>query len=609
MEKGVHNKKIILVIAGACIAVLLAGIVAYSVLSPSNEGEATADTNTSDSSWAFEATFDGLNPESPSQELLPEDFGYVATHRTHPTDVRGTSKYQARYSEDCADITGTHTVSTSNANMIDEAFFICNERLMSSMGDVAGYSIATFWPKQEFNFSDGGVLEFDTDLLSGYKSHAREIVIVPRGQENYFTAVEWAPITETYPPNSIVLSFSEQKRHLRVHSREDGQLYNDGDWKVWGREYPDDPAFEDPGILRTMRIIFKDRSIDWCIINPGGDCDTYTFELDTDLPFSKGLVLFNTLASEPEKSGNTEHYTYQWDNIRFSGSEEPVIRSIVAPELVYMEDNGNRALGDSAAVTMQIDKVGSHPALVGQVHNGKFGQVVVKVNGSDPIEVTPHGPYPPDDDCAFKGWRTFFVPIDQSLLSEGENTLEWIIGEPECEESSVWDGYSIKSLQIQFSESAPDDNQRLTYEPLTTGNGLRGYYYNDINPGGNQYLRAVDEKIDFNWEYRAPRPGIQADPFSVRWEGFIVPEFSEEYTFHITSDDGVRLTIGEEEVIDFWKNTDARESAGTVNLEAGERYKIVLEYFDQGQVAEVQLSWSSKSLQKEIVPKERLYTR
>ena len=47
-----------------------------------------------------------------------------------------------------------------NAANPGTSFFICKQHMMSSLGDISPYSVSAFWPRQEFNFADGGVLEF-----------------------------------------------------------------------------------------------------------------------------------------------------------------------------------------------------------------------------------------------------------------------------------------------------------------------------------------------------------------------------------------------------------------------------------------------------------------
>ena len=64
-------------------------------------------------------------------------------------------------------------------------------------------------------------------------------------------------------------------------------------------------------------------------------------------------------------------------------------------------------------------------------------------------------------------------------------------------------------------------------------------------------------------------PPTGSDNFSIRWTGFILPKFSETYTFHATTDDGVRLWIGDNMVINNWTNKPPTETAGRFKLEAG----------------------------------------
>jgi hypothetical protein len=94
--------------------------------------------------------------------------------------------------------------------------------------------------------------------------------------------------------------------------------------------------------------------------------------------------------------------------------------------------------------------------------------------------------------------------------------------------------------------------------------------------------------------------------YSARWTGFIVPKFSEEYAFHTVSNDGVRLWVNGQQVINNWTDHSATEDVGKIKLEAGRRYDIKLEYFYAGGQATMKLLWSSRSQPKEVVPQSQL---
>ncbi|MHC4250525.1 MAG: PA14 domain-containing protein, partial [Planctomycetota bacterium] len=104
-----------------------------------------------------------------------------------------------------------------------------------------------------------------------------------------------------------------------------------------------------------------------------------------------------------------------------------------------------------------------------------------------------------------------------------------------------------------------------------------------------------------------PALPMGSDGFSARWSGEVQPRHSEEYTFYTRTDDGVRLWVDGKLIIDKWVNQGATEHAGKIELAAGKRYDIKMEYFENTGDAVARLSWSSPSQEKEVVPTERLF--
>ena len=142
-----------------------------------------------------------------------------------------------------------------------------------------------------------------------------------------------------------------------------------------------------------------------------------------------------------------------------------------------------------------------------------------------------------------------------------------------------------------------------------TGNGLSGAYHNNIDFTGTVVNR-LDPTVDFNWGTGVPIAGIGGDTFSVRWTGYVVPRYTQEYTFHTTTDDGVRLWVDNmtTPIIDRWINQSPTTWTGTINLIAGTPYQIRMDFYENGGGAVAQLRWSSPSQALEIVPMGRLYT-
>ena len=139
-----------------------------------------------------------------------------------------------------------------------------------------------------------------------------------------------------------------------------------------------------------------------------------------------------------------------------------------------------------------------------------------------------------------------------------------------------------------------------------TGTGLSATYYNNIDFTGTTVAR-VDPTVDFNWGSGAPAAGIAADTFSVRWTGQVEAQFTQTYTFYTQSDDGVRLWVNGQQLVNNWTDHATTENSGTISLTAGQRYDIRMEFYENGGAAVARLLWSSASTPKAVIPSTRLY--
>ena len=101
--------------------------------------------------------------------------------------------------------------------------------------------------------------------------------------------------------------------------------------------------------------------------------------------------------------------------------------------------------------------------------------------------------------------------------------------------------------------------------------------------------------------------GVGTDQFSVRWSGQVRPTTTETYTFYTNSDDGVRLYVNGQTIVDNWTDHGPTENSGTIALTAGQLYTVVMEFYENGGGALAQLSWSTPTIAKQIVPQTQLY--
>ena len=110
--------------------------------------------------------------------------------------------------------------------------------------------------------------------------------------------------------------------------------------------------------------------------------------------------------------------------------------------------------------------------------------------------------------------------------------------------------------------------------------GLKGEYFSNDALNGSPAMVRTDQHIHFDWGEGSFAPNQPIDHFSVRWTGYFVPKESGDYTFFSSADDGVRLYIGDEAVIDDWQPHAQTVDSYARHFEAGQAYKIRFEYFE-----------------------------
>lgn len=130
-------------------------------------------------------------------------------------------------------------------------------------------------------------------------------------------------------------------------------------------------------------------------------------------------------------------------------------------------------------------------------------------------------------------------------------------------------------------------------ESLTSNAWLGEYYANDALSGEPAYTVAGQLRIDYDWGESAPT-GLPLDHFSIRWTGDWDFE-AGEYTFFVFADDGVRLWLDDELLIDAWVPGLGWHLADK-SVESEGAHELKLEYFENTGDAGVQIRWRRTDL-------------
>ncbi len=144
-----------------------------------------------------------------------------------------------------------------------------------------------------------------------------------------------------------------------------------------------------------------------------------------------------------------------------------------------------------------------------------------------------------------------------------------------------------------------------SFTTAKVGGGVKGQYYTGMD-FNTLVLTRIDPQINFNWAAAAPDATLGADTFSARWTGEVEAGFTETYTFYTRSDDGVRLWVNNQQLVNNWTDHSATENSGTIDLVAGNTYSLQMEYYENTGDAVAELRWSSPRTPKQLVPQAAL---
>jgi beta-glucosidase len=179
------------------------------------------------------------------------------------------------------------------------------------------------------------------------------------------------------------------------------------------------------------------------------------------------------------------------------------------------------------------------------------------------------------------GWGSSFVyPINSVSLVDG---LRDLLG---SDVKIDYFGVGVGSFEsAQFLHSAEDGK----LEP-----GLKVEFFDNPILSGQPILTRVDSHIDFDWPAGRPLPELSSDRFSARWTGMIRASDSGPHAFRSRSDDGIRVFLNGELIIDDWRDHAPRTVTAIRSLEAGKTYSLRIDYHNHGGgSALAQFGWAS----------------
>ncbi len=210
------------------------------------------------------------------------------------------------------------------------------------------------------------------------------------------------------------------------------------------------------------------------------------------------------------------------------------------------------------------------------------------------------GPEAETDARNYINMRYRLLPVFYAAAHENYETGEPLLRRldldyPEYPEARRDDEYLLGKY-ILVAPVLQGSVQTVPSDWLSAGGkpGLAGEYFPNVDLSSPSAFKRTDAEINFNWDRRSPAPDFPRENFSARWTGTIeVPASVGDVKLSTLEDDGVRVWIDGNLVIDAWGGHDSATTEADATLTAGAPHQIRIEYEQLQFGARIKLLWRS----------------
>jgi len=153
------------------------------------------------------------------------------------------------------------------------------------------------------------------------------------------------------------------------------------------------------------------------------------------------------------------------------------------------------------------------------------------------------------------------------------------------------------SVQIRYVTGLTDGDlipaSAVTVPNDSSAHGFHAEYFKNATLSGEPALVRTDKEINLEGDSGAPAKGISGRVFSVRWTANLSVPATGAYVLAFTGDDGFRVYLDDNALIDKWDHGAPTTRTNEVKLEAGKTYALRVEFFQDGGDYVARLAWKS----------------
>jgi len=185
---------------------------------------------------------------------------------------------------------------------------------------------------------------------------------------------------------------------------------------------------------------------------------------------------------------------------------------------------------------------------------------------------------------------------------DGRKVIDaWYDQPPTSHQGEIDLGSGDHDVKVEYYENGGGAVAKLWWERISGGSGPPNcpgryaveYFNNRSLSGAHAYATCEGWPINHDWGGGSPGHGVHNDNFSARWTGRAHID-AGNYTFIARADDGIRVWIDNQIIIDAWRDQPPTTYRVTRYINGGD-HNIKVEYYEHGGGAVAQFRWERSS--------------
>ncbi len=193
------------------------------------------------------------------------------------------------------------------------------------------------------------------------------------------------------------------------------------------------------------------------------------------------------------------------------------------------------------------------------------------------------------------GTYRFFTRTDDGVRLWVDGALlinQWKIQSPTTYAADIYLEGGEHDIRMEYYEETLGAVAILSWQRVDVYPEWHAEYYNNPDLRGNPILVRNEPSVNYNWGNGSPAPGIVPnDNFSARWVRTVNFD-GGRYNFRARSDDGIRVWLDNDLIIDRWRDGDTGDLTVDRDVASG-LHTLRVEYYERAGAAFIGFSWGS----------------